>query len=93
MDEYDNEEPPCMDTFQEDGLDGEFIVDIGLGLDDMTIIDGFDEVNDPKDISMLIKQRNGVTVDNEPPVEEHEGYNTEYFLDATQVEFQDLDDF
>jgi hypothetical protein len=47
-----------MDTFQEDGLDGEFIVDIGLGLDDMTIIDGFDEVNDPKDISMLIKQRN-----------------------------------
>jgi hypothetical protein len=93
MDEYDNEEPPCMDTFQEDGLDGEFIVDIGLGLDDMTIIDGFDEVNDPKDISMLIKQRNGVTLEDETLVEEHEGYNTEYFLDATEVEYQDPDDF
>jgi hypothetical protein len=93
MDEYDNEEPPCMDTFQEDGLDGEFIVDIGLGLDDMTIIDGFDEINDPKDISMLIKQRNGVTLEDETLVEEHEGYNTEYFLDATEVEYQDPDDF
>ncbi|CAD6269033.1 unnamed protein product [Miscanthus lutarioriparius] len=47
--------------------------DIGLSLDDITISDGFDEINDPNEISMLIKQRNGVTVDNEPPVEEHEG--------------------
>jgi len=93
MDEYDNEESPCVDTFQEDGLDGEFIIDIGLGLDDITISDGFDEINDPNEISMLTKQRNGVTVDNESPVEEHEEYNTEYFLDATQVEFQDPDDF
>jgi hypothetical protein len=76
MDEYDNEESPCMDTFQEHGLDGKFIIDIGDGLDDMTIIDGFDEVTDPKDISVLIKQRNGVTLEHETPVEEHEGYNT-----------------
>jgi hypothetical protein len=87
MDEYDNEEPPCMDTFQEDGLDGEFIIDIGLGLDDMMIIDGFDKVNDPRDISMLIKQRNGVTLEDETLVGEHEGYNTEYFLDAIEVEY------
>jgi hypothetical protein len=66
---------------------------IGLGLDDMTIIDGYDEVNDPRDISMLIKQRNGVTLEDETLVEEHEGYNTEYFLDATEVEYQDPDDF
>jgi len=70
MDEYDNEESPCVDTFQEDGLDGEFVIDIGLGLDDITISDGFDEINDPNEIFMLIKQQNGVTVDNEPPVEE-----------------------
>jgi hypothetical protein len=59
----------------------------------MTIIDGFDEVNDPKDIPMLIKQRNGVTSEDETPVEEHEGYNTEYFLDAIEVEYHDPDDF
>jgi hypothetical protein len=34
-----------------------------------------------------------VTLEHETPVEEHEGYNTEYFLAATEVEYQDPDDF
>jgi hypothetical protein len=59
----------------------------------LTITDGFDEVNDPKYISMLIKQRNGVTLEDETPSEEHEGYNTEYFLVDIEVEYQDPDDF
>ncbi|WVZ89659.1 hypothetical protein U9M48_036034 [Paspalum notatum var. saurae] len=62
IDEYNDEGPPCVDTFQEDGLEGEFVIDIGLGLDDLTISDGFDEINDPNELSMLIKQRNGMTI-------------------------------
>ena len=61
IDEYNDEDPPCADTFQEDSLEGEFFVYIGLGLDDITSSDGFDEINDPTDITMLIKHRNGET--------------------------------
>jgi hypothetical protein len=55
MDEYNDENPPCVDTFPEDGLEGEFTIDIGLGLDDLTTDNGFDEVVDPQELSMLIK--------------------------------------
>jgi hypothetical protein len=54
MDDYNDEDPPCTDTFQEEGVDGEFFVDIGLGLDDITS-NGLDEVVDPLEISELIK--------------------------------------
>jgi hypothetical protein len=93
MEEYNDEDPPCIDTFQEDGLEGEFVIDIGIGLDNITISDGFDEINDPNEISMLVKQRNGVTGENEPPIEEQVGCNPEYFVDFTQAEYPDPDDF
>jgi hypothetical protein len=54
MDDYNDEDPPCTDTFQEEGVEGEFFVDIGLGLDDITS-NGLDEVVDPLEISELIK--------------------------------------
>ena len=90
MDEYNDEDPPCIDTFQEDGLEGEFVIDIGIGLDNMTISDGFDEINDPNEISMLVKQRNVVIGENVPPIEEQVAYNPEYFVDFT---YPDPDDF
>lgn len=80
-DEYNDEDLPYMDTFQEDGLEGEFFVDIGLGLDDITTSAGFDEINDPNDITMLIKHRNGVSEVNEPPAEEVQSDTEEEYID------------
>jgi hypothetical protein len=51
MEDYNDEDPPCTDTFKEEG---EFFVDIGLGLDDITSND-LDEVVDAREISELIK--------------------------------------
>ena len=76
MDEYNDEGQPSIDTFQEDGVVGEFVVDIGVGLDNITISDGFDEIDDPNEISMLIKQRSGLSVDDELPIEEPGLFNT-----------------
>jgi hypothetical protein len=70
MDEYNDEGQPSIDTSQEDGVVGEFVVHIGAGLDNITISDGFDEIDNPNEISMLIKQRNGLSVDDELPIEE-----------------------
>jgi len=56
----------------------------------MTISDGFDEINDPNEISMLVKQRNVVIGENVPPIEEQVAYNPEYFVDFT---YPDPDDF
>jgi len=93
MDEYNDEDPPCVDTFQEASLDGEFFVDIGLGLDDITSSDGFDEIIDPNDITMLIKHRNGESVENEPRVEQDCQSDTESVHDITEEEYRDPDDF
>jgi hypothetical protein len=93
MDEYNDEVQPSVDTFQEDGVVGEFFVDIGAGLDNIDISDGFDEINDPNEISMLIKKRNGLSVDDELPIEEPALFNAEYFHDVTQEEYLDPDDF
>ncbi|CAN6317512.1 unnamed protein product [Urochloa humidicola] len=92
MDEYMDENPPCVDAFQEDGLEGEFTIDIGLGLDDLTIDNGFDEVVDPQELSLLIKLRDGVSVENEPAVEDRES-DTESLHDITAEEYDDPDDF
>jgi len=54
------------------------------------ISDGFDEINDPNEISMLVKQRNVVIGENVPPIEEQVAYNPEYFVDFT---YPDPDDF
>ena len=93
MDEYNDEDPPCVDTFQEASLDGEFFVDIGLGLDDITSSDGFDEIIDPNDITMLIKHRNGESVENEPRVEQDGQSDIESVHDITEEEYRDPDDF
>jgi len=42
---------------------------------------------------MLVKQRNGVTGENEPPIEEQVECNLEYFVDFSQAEYPDPDDF
>jgi hypothetical protein len=70
MDDYQAEGPPAVEAFQEDGLDGEFHVDIGLGLDDITSTNNLDEVADPHEVCMLIKHRNGVIEENEQLVQE-----------------------
>ncbi|WVZ89657.1 hypothetical protein U9M48_036034 [Paspalum notatum var. saurae] len=93
IDEYNDEGPPCVDTFQEDGLEGEFVIDIGLGLDDLTISDGFDEINDPNELSMLIKQRNGIIEENVPSAEEGEESDTESIHHIVDEEHLDPDDF
>jgi hypothetical protein len=85
MDEYQAEDPPSVEVFQEDGLEGEFYVDIGLGLDNSTSTDNLEEVADPREVSMLIKHRNGVIEENEQPAEEERGSDSE-------PEEQDLDD-
>jgi hypothetical protein len=54
MDDNNDEYTPCTDTYQEEGVEGEFFVDIELGLDDITS-NGLDEVVDPREISELIK--------------------------------------
>jgi hypothetical protein len=71
MDDYNDEDPPCTDTFQEEGVEGEFFVDIGFGLDDITS-NGLDEVVDPLEISELIRLRDVVHVEKGPPVGEEE---------------------
>jgi hypothetical protein len=93
MDEYNNEGQPSTDTFQEDGVVGQFVVDIAAVLDNITVSDGFDEIDDPNEISMLIKQRNGLSVDDEMPIEEPGLFNTNYFHDITEEEYLDPDDF
>lgn len=75
------------------GLMGEFFVDIGLGLDDITSDGSFDEIIDPNDITMLIKHRNGVSGDNQPPIEEEAQYDTESLHDIIEEEYLDPDDF
>lgn len=72
---------------------GEFFVDIGLGLDDITSDGSFDEIIDPNDITMLIKHRNGVSGDNQPPIEEEAQYDTESLHDIIEEEYLDPDDF
>lgn len=69
MDDYNTEDPPYVDAFQEDGIVGEFVVDIGQGLDNI-IISGSYEVVDPRELSMLNNPHNVVSGENEPIVEE-----------------------
>jgi hypothetical protein len=71
MEDYNDEDPPCTDTFEEEGVEGEFFVDIGLGLDDITSND-LDEVVDAREISELIKLWDIVPVENRPPIGEEE---------------------
>lgn len=87
MDDYHAEDQPSVDTFQEDGLDGEFYVDIGLGLDNLTITNDLDEVVDPREVSMLIKHRNGVIEENEIAVVDEQDRGSD-----TESEHENLDD-
>ncbi|XP_040384748.1 uncharacterized protein LOC102706425 [Oryza brachyantha] len=57
MDDYNAEDDPLSRpefyVYQEDGLQGDLFVDLGLGLDNVTIINDLDEVCDPRELSVL----------------------------------------
>ena len=93
-DDYNNEDGTCEDVFQEDGLEGEFFVDIGVGLDNITI-SGSDEVMDQRELLVLNNQRNAASGENEPLVEDEEGgYDMEAHPEINYQEYQeDVDGF
>jgi len=49
-------EEPTQDIYQEDGLDGTFIFDLGDALDSMAISLDSDEVTDPMDLETIEKR-------------------------------------
>ena len=93
MDDYNTEDPPYVDVFQEDGIVGEFVVDIGEGLDNITI-SGSDEVVDPRELSMLNNPHNVVSGENELLVEEESENDTESCPEINNEPCQeDIEDF
>jgi hypothetical protein len=57
LDDYNVEEAPSNtdDVYQEDSLDGDVHIDIGEGLDNLTITE-FDEVVNPKELEAIKKR-------------------------------------
>jgi hypothetical protein len=77
-------EEPTQDVefFQEDGLDGTFVIDLGVALDSLTSL-GSDEITDPKDLKDLEKNPAEMEEENEASDEETE---------STDEENEDLDE-
>lgn len=57
--------------FQEEGLQGDFVIDLGDGIDNLPSYMS-DEITDPKDLEYLAKKNAGEDVDEEIPIEEME---------------------
>jgi hypothetical protein len=75
--------------YQEDGLDGTFIIDIGEGLENMAPYDS-DEITDPKELEHLAKQ-SADQEEEEEEEEEEEGEEEE--VEEGYDEHEDPNDF
>lgn len=71
LDDYNSNDPSCVDIFQEDGLEGEFIIDIGQGLDNIVITD-VDEITDQQDLSTINNRSTDMSEDNDLVSEDEE---------------------
>ncbi|XP_052147318.1 uncharacterized protein LOC127766269 [Oryza glaberrima] len=71
LDDYNSSDPSCVDIFQEDGLEGEFIIDIGQGLDNIVITD-VDEITDQQDLSTINNRSTDMSEDNDLVSEDEE---------------------
>lgn len=98
LDDY-SEATYTTDVFQEDGLEGEFIIDLGSGLDNL-MPTGLDEVIDPQELDVLSNPRIVETAEIERPIlelfEEENGSDsdTEMHTEINIVPFrEDVDDF
>jgi len=63
-------EGPIHDVYQEDGLEGTFVIDLGAALDSITSSLGSDEVTDPKDLEAIENRVEDEEYDEEAIYEE-----------------------
>ena len=77
-----------MSFYQEDGLPGSFVIDLGIELDNINL-NGSDEITDPNDLEFLSKLNAGIV---DEAMDNLEG-DEEYQDDLPQYAPNDPDDY
>jgi len=77
-----------MSFYQEDGLPGSFVIDLGIELDNINL-NGSDEITDPDDLEFLSKLNAGIV---DEAMDNLEG-DEEYQDDLPQYAPNDPDDY
>ena len=80
-----------MSFYQEDGLPGSFVIDLGIELDNINL-NGSDEITDPDDLEFLSKLNAGIIDEAMDNLEGDEEYEEDQD-DLPQYAPNDLDDY